>query len=477
MAVAVGNEYVEIGGLPLSTAAWRHLKLSDLYNSAGVRGSNQILAYHRGEKPLRKWPTRKRIELPLIVDGGFDSDGNARADSRAGVRQNIEELKTNIRSRISGDGTVQLIYHLAEGGTRQAQVQLNSLMEVDNPEPTSGQVIIDIIVPSGVLEDSTITTRDASDPDSFSVVSTFDAPGLNPRGLAFDGTNLWNADRDSDTIYELNPADGSVISSFASPGSDPNGLTFDGTNLWNADRVDLTIYELDTAGNQVSSFASPGTDPRGMAWDGTNLWNADEDDSVIYKLDTTGTVLDSFSVPISSPEGLTYFNGFLWLGNHDENEIRKIDPSDGSVINVFDGPPNNTVRITGITNDGFHLWAANSNNDVIDKLGADIAISNGDADLLDLDITLSGTATSVRLESKEINSVLDVAVDLSNGDVNVLTETFEVLQGTVDMHGNVVDSGHERWLPIPAGGGTIVASCEPAGSDCTVSIDYRRVWS
>ena len=51
------------------------------------------------------------------------------------------------------------------------------------------------------------------------------SPDARPTGLAWDGTHLWLSDRRHDKIMQVDPADMSVISSFDSPGDEPRGLT------------------------------------------------------------------------------------------------------------------------------------------------------------------------------------------------------------------------------------------------------------
>jgi outer membrane protein assembly factor BamB len=116
--------------------------------------------------------------------------------------------------------------------------------------------------------------------------SSFASPDSSPRGLAWDGTNLWLAGNSTDKIYKLNPSTGEVISSFASPDSLPQGLAWDGTNLWLAGDSTDKIYKLNpSTGEVISSFASPDSSPRGLAWDGTNLWLAGDNNVRIYKLE------------------------------------------------------------------------------------------------------------------------------------------------------------------------------------------------
>ena len=76
------------------------------------------------------------------------------------------------------------------------------------------------------------------------VVHSIPAPGPESRGLAWDGTSLWVADAELDSVFQVNPADGRVLHSFyyyldASYG----GMTWgeDG-NLWLSDGA--AIYLL-----------------------------------------------------------------------------------------------------------------------------------------------------------------------------------------------------------------------------------------
>ena len=45
------------------------------------------------------------------------------------------------------------------------------------------------------------------------IVTSFESPGSEPRGLAWDGEYLWCADADKDSIFKIDPATGQVIHS------------------------------------------------------------------------------------------------------------------------------------------------------------------------------------------------------------------------------------------------------------------------
>jgi len=171
---------------------------------------------------------------------------------------------------------------------------------------------------TGYGSDETLNTG-----GSFTVVSSFTSPGPGPRGLAFDGTYLWNADSNMDKIYKLDTS-GNIIDTFASPGPGPTGLAFDGTYLWNADSNMDKIYKLDTSGNIIDTFASPMPGPTGFAFDGTYLWSADSNVDKIYKLDTFGNIIDTFASPGPGPKGLAFDGTYLWNADSNMDKIYKI---------------------------------------------------------------------------------------------------------------------------------------------------------
>ena len=63
------------------------------------------------------------------------------------------------------------------------------------------------------------------------ITAAFPAPGSGPAGLAWDGTNLWQADYGDGRIYALDPATAVTRRSLYCPGR-LSGLTGDGQMLW-----------------------------------------------------------------------------------------------------------------------------------------------------------------------------------------------------------------------------------------------------
>ncbi|MEW6510431.1 MAG: YCF48-related protein [Bacteroidota bacterium] len=195
------------------------------------------------------------------------------------------------------------------------------------------------------------------------VLDSFPSPGLSPRGLAFDGTNLWCSETYGQLIYKLSDS-GSTISSFASPGTTPTGLAWDGANLWNADLGGAQIYKLSPTGSVLSSFASPGSTPSGLTWDGTGLWNSDIGTDTLWRLSTTGGVLASVTAPGTYHYGMAWDGQSLYLVDVDALLIYRMDPG-GNVLDYYSVPgtfPN------GLAWDGANFWLSDRSANLIYKL-------------------------------------------------------------------------------------------------------------
>ena len=55
--------------------------------------------------------------------------------------------------------------------------------------------------------------------------------GNTPYGICFDGTNIWVANYDDNTVTKRRVSDGSLVGTY-SVGVNPRYLCFDGVNIW-----------------------------------------------------------------------------------------------------------------------------------------------------------------------------------------------------------------------------------------------------
>jgi DNA-binding beta-propeller fold protein YncE len=102
--------------------------------------------------------------------------------------------------------------------------------------------------------------------------------GNGPLGIAFDGANMWVANRPDGTVIKLRASDGKLLGTF--PAADgPYGVAFDGTYIWvtgdlytrvlrASDGVEVWARELQTTG---------------VAFDGAYVWIAETNRDFVHK--------------------------------------------------------------------------------------------------------------------------------------------------------------------------------------------------
>ncbi|MEN8163937.1 MAG: hypothetical protein ABFS37_07400 [Acidobacteriota bacterium] len=160
------------------------------------------------------------------------------------------------------------------------------------------------------------------------------AYGMNPFGLAWDGTNIIEAyfeysgnpnDLLDDEVVFHNAVTGAISNRYLtpdSPDSDPAGATYDPNtgSLWLSEVMTDTIYELNPADGSVrSSFAAPSTEIRGLAFIDNTLWGVDFANSQLVQMSLTGEILTQLDISHlstwgSHPDGLASDGEALWLG-------------------------------------------------------------------------------------------------------------------------------------------------------------------
>lgn len=163
----------------------------------------------------------------------------------------------------------------------------------------------------------------------------------------------------------LRPCDtdsvGDTLWSFRAPSEWPSGLAWDGTDLWLTDIESESLYRLSTEGvvAEVSPLPDSSRSPAGLTWIGDNLWMVDENTARLFELDpATMLPLRTFRLPDSiypdaTSWGLAWDGERLWHSQYARGEIFALDTTDGSVISSF-APPDSWIM--GIAFDGQYLW-------------------------------------------------------------------------------------------------------------------------
>jgi hypothetical protein len=150
---ATSNEYASFRGTPLDTAAWRVTDYGSLWESPELRVGYVTIPYAPGVQPGRRVYEARRVVLPLIVFGDYAPEGTPHIEHRAGLRSNLDELAKLLRP---GIGTMR--FHTPDGSIRSAPAQPVGSLQVASRGPVSATVVIDLLIPEGVLRSEVATT-------------------------------------------------------------------------------------------------------------------------------------------------------------------------------------------------------------------------------------------------------------------------------------------------------------------------------
>ena len=249
--------------------------------------------------------------------------------------------------------------------------------------------------------------------------ATFDFP----TGITTDGTNLFVTDYDNGTIRKIVISTGAVTTLAGAPGhygnldgigpaarlNGPFGITTDGTNLYVADFNAETIRKIVISTGAVTTIAGADgvigsadgngaaasfNSPAGITTDGTNLYVTDYDNGTIRKIViSTGAVTTIAGAPgiygnldgigaaarLNGPFGITTDGTNLYVADFNAETIRQIVISSGAVTtmagtNTIAGSADGTGSAAlfsgpaGITTDGSHLYFLDSMNHTIRQL-------------------------------------------------------------------------------------------------------------
>ena len=93
-------------------------------------------------------------------------------------------------------------------------------------------------------------------------------------GISSDGTHVWVANYDVNTVTELDVSNGSVIRNIA-VADGPWGVSADGTHVWVTNEGSNTVTELNASDGSVVQTIPVGNTPEAISSDGTHVWVTD----------------------------------------------------------------------------------------------------------------------------------------------------------------------------------------------------------
>ena len=189
------------------------------------------------------------------------------------------------------------------------------------------------------------------------------AVGTGPTGIAFDGANMWVMNSGSSNLTKLRASDGAILGTFStSSGFD---VVFDGVNIWAASYNGGVLGKFRVSDGANLGYFPVGNFPRAIVFDGVNIWVAGS--SLLRALRASDGVLVIGTLPIgASPLAIAFDGANIWVVNSSPNSVTKFRASDGSNQGTF------TVGSSpsGIAFDGTNIWVTNTNGNSVTKLRA-----------------------------------------------------------------------------------------------------------
>ena len=219
---------------------------------------------------------------------------------------------------------------------------------------------------------NTVTTLSGTGTAGYADGSGTSAQFRTPRGLAYDGTDLYVADTDNSVIRRISLSDGSteLVAGIANSAgfADGTGSTAQFNYPWDLCYHDGFLYVSDTSNHRirkidpdtgvVTTLAGDGTNvhsdgtgtaaqfsaPRGITCDGTDLWVATN--QTVRRITLPGAVVttpfgaagasgfnDSIGTAarFNNPYSLIHHDGFLYVAEAGNQLIRKLNLSDDQV--------------------------------------------------------------------------------------------------------------------------------------------------
>jgi hypothetical protein len=191
--------------------------------------------------------------------------------------------------------------------------------------------------------------------------------GTRPVQLAFDGARLWATNNPNPptgnggvSIITVQATTPYPVTHVSAGLGDLNGIAYDGKNIWVADRTANSLHKLDSSGAILQTVAL-GLRPIVMVYDGANLWvthGVPSPGSVTVVQASTGAIVANIpsdaSNGINIPQRPSFDGERVIVPSYSSNSVALFKAADLSLIAKVDlgagaGP-------TGTCNDGVNFW-------------------------------------------------------------------------------------------------------------------------
>jgi hypothetical protein len=173
-----------------------------------------------------------------------------------------------------------------------------------------------------------------------------------PSDIATDGRYIWTADQ-LGSVSQVNPDTGST-STFTSFSS-PRGILFDGQNIWVTDHGDNTIKKVDSGG-PLLKIVAVSSGPQFAVFDGSNIWvPCKESNSVTVVRVRDGMVLATLTGNgLDNPWQAAFDGQRILVTNSVGDSVSMWKATDLTPIGSFS--TGTATSPTGTCSDGINFW-------------------------------------------------------------------------------------------------------------------------
>jgi hypothetical protein len=162
-------------------------------------------------------------------------------------------------------------------------------------------------------------------------------------------------------------------------GTLPVAIAFDGTNIWVANKGSQSVTELLATTGAVENTIPMGGPANGIAFDGANMWvsvggGGSSVNAVVEVQANTGTVIGTFPVG-AGPHGLAFDGSNIWVAITSNNTVVELQASTGNVVGTYTLGPQATGPLY-VAFDGSNIWVSCSSSDLVELAAATGAVEN-----------------------------------------------------------------------------------------------------
>src|SRR5262249_55821788 len=171
--------------------------------------------------------------------------------------------------------------------------------------------------------------------------------------LAFDGSRIWAANRNSVSMITPGPSIPWDVVTVTAGFTILDNIIFDGTNVWVGDEAGV-LLRLDSNGAVIQSVPV-GPAPAGLAFDGANIWvPLLKNDAVVVVRASDGSILSTLTGNGLHLPNAAAFDGQRVMVTNASGTLSLWNASDLSLIGeVPTGPHGNPLAVCS---DGLNYW-------------------------------------------------------------------------------------------------------------------------